>query len=122
YGVLTFERLADNHFDASTVELCEAVAGLAGPVLKLSFRDDLPLVSRGVEGLRSKITDVIGPERVAPKLAGLALVAAIVLLALAKVEYRVAAKTVIEAQMQRSAVAPSNGFIAQSCVRAGDLV
>src|ERR1043166_3571386 len=41
YGVLTFERLADNHFDAKTVELCEAIAGLAGPVLKLSFRDDL---------------------------------------------------------------------------------
>src|SRR3990172_1949324 len=46
FGVLTFERLADNPFSSSTVELCEAIAALAGPILDFKFLEDLSLAKR----------------------------------------------------------------------------
>lgn len=122
YGVLTFERLADNPFDASTVELCEAIAALAGPVLELKLREDRALATRAVEVARIQFMNLIGLNHVAPKLAGVGLAAAIIFFAFATVEYRVPARTLIEAQTQRAAVAPFNGYIAEGRVRAGDLV
>jgi Barrel-sandwich domain of CusB or HlyD membrane-fusion/GAF domain len=122
YGVLTFERLADNPFDASTVELFEALAALAGPILELKLRDDRALATRATGVMQKQFMSLIGPNHVAPKLVGIGLVAAIIFFAFAKVEYKVPAKTVIEAHTQRAAVAPFNGYIAESRARAGDLV
>lgn len=122
YGVLTFERLADNPFDSSTVELCEAIAALAGPILELKLREDRALATRAMKAARTQFMNLIGPNHVAPKLAGVGLAAAIIFFAFATVEYRVPARTVIEAHTQRAAVAPFNGYIAEGRVRAGDLV
>ena len=55
-------------------------------------------------------------------MAGIALTLAIVLSSTVTAQYRVPAKTLIEAQTQRVAVAPFNGYIASARVRAGDLV
>lgn len=122
YGVLTFERLADNPFSSSTVDLCETVASLAGPILELKFREDLPLAKRAKEALRKQIAILIGPGHMAPKMASIAVTLAIVLSSVVTAQYRVPAKTLIEAQTQRVAVAPFNGYIASARVRAGDLV
>ncbi len=122
YGVLTFERLADNPFDGATVELCEAIATLAGPVLELKMRDERPLASRVTQTLGAQLALLIGPGHLAIKLAGGALAALVIFFAVAKGQYRVPAKTFIEAQSQRVAVAPFNGYIAGARVRAGDRV
>jgi RND family efflux transporter MFP subunit len=122
FGVLTFERLADSPFDPATIELCEAVSALAGPVLDLKRREDRPFTTKAVEALRAQFTKLIDSSRLAPKFAGVGLAAMIAFFAFAKTEYRVAARTVIEAQIQRAAVAPFNGYIAEGRVRAGDLV
>lgn len=122
YGVLTFERLADNPFDNSTVELCETIAALAGPVLESKLREDRSVANRAAEALRTRLATLIGPSHFAPKLASVGLAAAIAIFAVAKAQYRVSAKTLIEAQTQRVAVAPFNGYIAEARVRAGDLV
>src|SRR5919109_1549410 len=122
YGVLTFERLADNPFDTSTIELFEAIAALAGPILELKLRDDRALATRAMARARTQFMNLIGPNHVAPKVAGVGLAAATFLFAFATVEYQVPAKTVIEAHTQRAAVAPFNGYIAESRARAGDLV
>ena len=55
FGVLTFERLADNPFETSTVEMCEAIASMVGPVLNLKLREDRPLASRATEALRKQL-------------------------------------------------------------------
>jgi multidrug resistance efflux pump len=121
-GVLTFERPADNPFDRSTVELCEAIAALAGPVLEVKRREDRWLVTKAAEVLRTQLAHLIGPGYVALKLTGVGLAAMITFFAVAKADYRVGAKTFIEAQTQRVAVAPFDGYIADARVRAGDLV
>ncbi len=122
FGVLTFERPADNPFDTPTVELCEAIAALAGPVLEVKQRDDRWLVIKATEALQIQLTRLIGPHDIALKLVGIGLVAIIVFFAVGKADYRVTATTRIEAQMQRVAVAPFDGYIADAPVRAGDLV
>ena len=122
FGVLTFERLADNPFDAATIELCEAISAVSGPILHLKCREERPLATKAAEALHTEFTALIGPDHLVPKLVAVGLLATITLFAVAKAEYRVAARTVIEAQTQRAAVAPFNGYIGESRVRAGDLV
>jgi RND family efflux transporter MFP subunit len=122
YGVLTFERLADNPFHSSTIELCEAIAALAGPILELKFNENKSLKKRTMEAFRKRMALLIGPSHLAPKITAMGLMLVIVFSSLVTVEYRVPAKTVIEAQTQRAAVAPFNGYIAAARVRAGDLV
>jgi RND family efflux transporter MFP subunit len=58
----------------------------------------------------------------AAKLAVAAALIVIVLLATVHGDYRVAAPTVLEAQVMRAAVAPFTGYIAEASVRAGDRV
>jgi len=122
YGVLTFERLADYPFDPAAVEFCEAIAALAGPILELKMRDERPLARRTLETLRKRVEALIGPGHVAVKLAGALAAALVIFFSIAQGSYRVSAKTFIEAQSQRVAVAPFNGYIAAARVRPGDLV
>jgi len=121
-GVLTLERPADRPFDVPTLEICEAVAGLAGPILELQRRDDRWLVTKAGEACRTQLGHVIGPRHLALKLAALGLAGATAFLALAEGDYRVSATTVLEPVVRRAAVAPFNGYIAEAPVRAGDLV
>jgi hypothetical protein len=122
YGVLTFERLADNPFDDATAQLCETIAALVGPILELKKRDECSLASRGAETLRAYLAILTGPDHVAVKLGGFMAAALLIFLAFADGQYRVSAKTLIEAQSQRVAVAPFNGYIATARVRPGDTV
>ena len=39
-GAITLERVANRPFDPATIELCEAVAALAGPMLEVHRRED----------------------------------------------------------------------------------
>ncbi|HEY7490598.1 MAG TPA: HlyD family efflux transporter periplasmic adaptor subunit [Candidatus Tectomicrobia bacterium] len=122
FGVLTFERPADTTFDMLTVELCEAIAALAGPVLAARHREAQWLAVKAVNVLRTQLSRLIGPRHIALKLASVGLVVALIFFALAKADYRVVATTFIEAQTQRVAVAPFDGYITAARVRAGDLV
>ena len=122
YGVLTFERLADNPFSSSTVEMCEVIASLAGPILELKFSEDKSLKKRTTDALRERIAILIGPAYIAPKMAIIGLLLTLALSSIVTAQYRVAAKTLIEAQTQRAAVAPFNGYIAAAGARAGDVV
>jgi multidrug resistance efflux pump len=121
-GALTFERPTDQPFDARTVELCEAVAAVAGPILEVKRRDDRWLLVKAVESAGRELGRLIGPRYVGRKLALVALAAIVAFFAYFEADYRVTARTTIEAAVQRAAVAPFDGFIAQANVRAGDVV
>ena len=121
-GALTLERSSGAPFEPATLELCEAVAAVAGPVLELQRRDDRWLVVKAADHARRRLGDVIGPAHVALKLAVVGVVAVVAVLAFATGEYRVSARTVMEAGVRRAAVAPFNGYIRQAPARAGDLV
>jgi RND family efflux transporter MFP subunit len=122
YGVLTFERLADHPFDAATVEFCQAVAALAGPIFELKKRDERSFANVATARLRARLNTVFGPGHVAIKLGCIVAAGLAIFLTFANGNYRVPAKMLIEAQSQRVAVAPFNGYIATARVRPGDVV
>jgi RND family efflux transporter MFP subunit len=121
-GVLTLERPADHPFDAQTIELCEGVLALAGPMLEVQRRDDRWLIVKAAEACWTLLSQLVGPHHVALKLAAFGLVSVIAFFAIATGDYRVSATTMIEPQVRRAAVAPFNGYIADAYVRAGDQV
>ena len=121
-GALTLERPSIRPFDAAAVELVEAVAGLTGPMLEALRREDRWLVTKAFDASRRQLAHLIGPRHIGSKLGAAAAVAVIALLLLATGEYRVAARAVMEAQVQRVAVAPFNGYVRDAPLRAGDLV
>jgi multidrug resistance efflux pump len=122
YAVLTLERPPGASFDTATVEVCETIGAVAGPLLELRRRDDRWLVAKAAESCRRTLAHLIGPGHLAMKLGTAAAVAASVFLALATADYRVSANTVLEAAVRRAAVAPFNGYVVEAPTRAGDLV
>lgn len=121
-GALTLERPADRPFDPATVEFCEALAAVAGPVLEVQRRDDRWVAVKAADAGRRQLAHLIGPRHMALKLAVVGLAAIVAVLALAKGDYRVSAKSVMEARTRIAAVAPFNGYIREAPVRAGDVV
>jgi RND family efflux transporter MFP subunit len=121
-GALTLERSAERPFDRETVELCEAIAGLAGPMLDVHRREDQWFLVRFAWWLRDLFGKLFGPRHGGFKLAAILIAAVVGFLVLAKGDYRVSAHTVLEPLVQQAAVAPFNGYIREASVRAGDVV
>jgi multidrug efflux pump subunit AcrA (membrane-fusion protein) len=121
-GALTLERAAGRPFDAATIELCEAIAGLAGPMLDVHRREDRWFGARLGLWWREKLAQLFGPRHGGLKLAAIVLAALVAFLTLAKGDVRVSAATVLEPQLQLAATAPFNGYIREAPARAGDLV
>jgi RND family efflux transporter MFP subunit len=119
-GVLTLERAEP--FDAHAVELARTLGLLLGPILELKRENERALWRRLLDRSLEAGRALWGPGHAGTKLvAGVAAVL-LVLLAVVDVPYRVASKTAIEGAVQRSLVAPFDGFVAESLVRAGETV
>ena len=121
-GALTLERSGASPFDADTVEMCDSVAALVGPILEEKRKNDRLVIGKIGEALATQVRRLVGPRHTVRKM----IVGGLLLLALfftfATGQYRVTAKTVLEGQIQRAIAAPYRGFIAAAEVRAGDLV
>jgi len=121
-GVLTLERASGAPFDASAVELCTTAGMLLGPILKLKLEGERSAWQRLREALGTAARALFGPRHPGVKLLAGTAVLLLAFLSIASGEYRVSARTVIEGEVQRAAVAPFEGYIAASPVRAGDRV
>jgi multidrug resistance efflux pump len=121
-GVLTLERTSGERFDDDTIEFCKTAGGLLGPVLNLKRSNERGALQRLREAALEKLQIIVGPAHTGAKLVAVVLLATIAFFSLASGTYRVPAKTVVEGAIQRAAVAPFDGHIAQSFVRAGDTV
>ena len=122
FGALTFERPADQPFDAVALDVCEALGGLAGPILERSRRDDRWIGAKLLDAGRHGVERLTGPGHVGFKLGAVAAVVVALVLAFARGEFRVAANASLEPVARQAAVAPFNGYIAQAPARAGDVV
>lgn len=122
FGVITLERSRGEPFDAAAVEACKTAGMLLGPILALKQEAERGVLPRLRDSGAWWATAVFGPRHPGIKLLALIVVAVIAFCSVATATYRVAAKTVIEGAVQRAAVAPFDGFVAQSMVRAGDVV
>lgn len=121
-GVLVFERRAGPVFDAPTIEVCTTLGLLVGPILDLKRDNERGVMRRAWDASKAGVHALFGPEHGGAKLITTAVLAVVIFLSFATGEYRVAAKTVVEGAIQRAAAAPFDGFIAESFVRAGDIV
>ncbi|HEY7986847.1 MAG TPA: efflux RND transporter periplasmic adaptor subunit [Methylophilaceae bacterium] len=121
YGALTFERSADNKIEQEELDDCEHIASLIGPVLLLKWSEEHPWhlrIRRGWAGRQKKAFQNNPAFRI-----GLYVGAAIILaLLFVPVQYNVSAPAHLEGSIQRSMVAPENGFLQQAYVRPGDKV
>ena len=121
-GALLLERAADKPFSAETVEQCEQIGLLLGPVLEIQRRDERPLPSKILDFVQSGCAKLFGP-RYLPLKVGVALSAVLLIwLSIAAATFSISSNSVLEAEICRSVVAPQQGYIAAAHVRAGDLV
>jgi multidrug resistance efflux pump len=121
-GVLTFERKGEAPFDQETLLQAEAVGTLLGPVLAIQAAGDRLVAGRVADAVRDGIATVLGKEKPSLKLAVIAAAALVAYLSFATGDYRVTSRAVLEGEVQRTAVAPFDGFVAASAVRPGDHV
>ena len=121
-GALTLERTTGDPFDNETIELSKTIGGLLGPILRLKQESEHGVLQRLRGVFHDKAQMLFGPRHPGVKLVACVIVAIIVFLSVATGTYRVSAKTVVEGAVQRAAVAPFDGHIAQSFARAGDVV
>ena len=121
-GALTLEYGAEETFDSATVELCESLGALLGPVLELKREQDrsLPRVLWDA-GLRA-LGGLFGPRHLVTKLGALTVAIAMAIALTTTVEYRVHAPATLEPTRMRVVAAPQSGFIETADVRAGDEV
>lgn len=122
FGVLTLERSSGQVFDQDEIEFCKTAGNLLGPILALKRDNERGAVKRLRETCYEKAQILFGPRHPGAKLLAVVALAVLGFFLVATGTYRVAAKTVVEGAVQRAAVAPFDGHIAQSFVRAGDTV
>jgi hypothetical protein len=121
-GALTFERPAAMPFGRQEIEFCRNIAAMLGPALELKRRDDRWLPAKISDSVSAQLKKLFGPRHTAMKLVCFGIISLLGLMLLAEGEYRISADASLEGRVQRSIVAPIDGFIASSDIRAGDLV
>ena len=121
-GAFTFERAGGEKFDRETLELCQHVAAMTGPILEGKRREDRWIPVKLWESVRTQIARLLGPEYVIRKLVLLTLLALGVFVAVATGEYRITADANLEGAVQRVVVAALDGYINEVRVRPGDIV
>jgi RND family efflux transporter MFP subunit len=122
FGAVTFERPLPPGFDESTVELCDCVAGVVGPILDEKRQNDRLAIVKLALSLWTQLKRLFGPRYFGRKLATALAALVVSFFALATADFTVIAPASVEGSVQRSFVAPFEGYIAAQYVRAGDLV
>jgi RND family efflux transporter MFP subunit len=121
-GALTLERAAGFTFDTPSLQLCEAVAAVAGPVVELKQAAERNLLRHGAEAAAALWRRFTGPGHPGLKLAAALTAAAALFLAFATGGYRISATATVEGAVQRAITAPINGYVREAYRRAGDTV
>ena len=121
-GAITLERPADKPFDPASIQLCEHIGVLLGPVLKLKRDEDRWILRKALDSLIAFLVRLFGPRHVALKLSALAAIAVAAFLVFAKGDYRVTADGSLEGTIQRALAAPVAGYLSDAQSRAGDIV
>jgi len=121
-AVITLERDGSGAFDEQTAMQAESVSELVAPLFALQRELHRPVSGRAVAGVATLSARVFGRGHATMKVFAAAAVALVLILTLARGDYRIAGHANIEGVVQRALVAPFDGFIATAPLRAGDVV
>lgn len=121
-GALTFERRTGADFSAHDVDICDAVASVAGPIIEDRRLSNRWLPTKILASLVRGLKKLLGPSHFGAKLATLTLAGIVAFFWFATTDYAVTSPARLEGTVQRSIVAPFNGYLAAQNARAGDVV
>ncbi|WP_426442495.1 HlyD family efflux transporter periplasmic adaptor subunit [Bradyrhizobium genosp. P] len=121
-GVLTAERTKGSPFDQEATEILEAASTLLAPIIALKMQNERGILHRTRDAFFRQFERLFGPGHAGLKLIALTATAVVLFFSLFTTTYRVSSRAVVEGLVQRAAVAPFDGHIADSEARAGDVV
>ena len=121
-GVVTLERSEKDKFTKQETDFCEGVALLTGPILETARLHEQWIGRKLRDSLLQQLRKLTGPDFVFRKLVASFLLLMALFFTFATGDYRVTADASLEGSIQRSLVAPFNGYISEANVRAGDIV
>jgi RND family efflux transporter MFP subunit len=121
-GAITFIKPAGEEFDEATVDLCDAVAAVVGPVLEEKRRNDRNILFKLWESLGRQLRRLFGPRYFGRKLATVIFAALAAYFSFAMTDYAVTSPAIVRGTIQRTVVAPFSGYVASENVRAGEKV
>ena len=121
-GGLTLERPADKPFSEETLEACETISALIGPILDTKRLEERWLIRKVIDSGADQLKKILGPGHLVRKLVLIGLTAVVAFFYVFTVDYRVSAPTIIEGEVQRAVAAPFDGYIKEAPVRPGDVV
>ena len=121
-GALMLERFGDKPFNAGTAKACEQIGLLLGPVLEIRRQDERFLPIKILETLQKWFGKLFGPRHLSLKVSAAMSAVLLIWLSLGSATFRISSDSVLEAKICRSIVAPQDGYIAKTLVRAGDIV
>jgi multidrug efflux pump subunit AcrA (membrane-fusion protein) len=121
-GAITMEIKTGQSFDKRSMQECESLARIVGPVLELKQRNERPIWSSGSERLLGTIGGVVGLGHLKLKLALLFFIVLLTAMSMIDGPYRITTEASVEGAIRQLLVAPQDGYIKQASVRAGDIV
>lgn len=121
-GVLTLERDTGDGFSDAEQAWLDTLTSLLPSVIDQKRTAERGYIARIRDDTRKLLDRLFGPRYLIWKFSASLLLISLMVLVLVDIDYRVSAKTVVEGEVQRSAVAPFESFVAASYVRAGDTV
>lgn len=121
-GAITFQRREDAPFTPDEVAFLDFTTSLVGPVLWDKKQNDKWLILKVFDTIGRQFARLFGPGYALRKICILALIALVVLFSTWTQPYRIASDARVEGAVQRSLVAPFDGFLREAAVRAGDRV
>ena len=121
-GALSLERCQGPAFDSQTIDVCEAIAALIGPIFEMKRLQDRSLPAKAGDAVSGALARLFGRDHLWGKLATAGVLALAVWLGLATTTFRVSSTATLEGTEQRALVAPIEGYIKQANARAGELV
>lgn len=129
-GVLLVESAGQGTIDPATVELLQSALDLVAPVLSVRRSDDRWVATRAWAWAKKTAAWAVGPTHTVWKVAGLAALAVVLVMAFGKATYRVGAPMELVPRERRTLSMPFEGTIARvgegvepgRAVRAGEVL
>lgn len=121
-GALVFQWADGKPLDQESVDVCDAVAAVAGPILEEKRRNDRHVLFKLWDAFVAQLKRLFGPHYLGRKLALGVMALLVAFFAVVEDTHRISAPAKIEGSVQRVSVAPFDGYVATQAVRAGDTV
>ena len=121
-GALMFQWANGHLLEQRSVDLCDAVAAVTGPILEEKRRNSRLVIFKVWDALTEQAKRLFGPHFLGRKLTLSTMTLLVLLFAFLEGSYRLSAPAKIEGRVQRVTIAPFDGYVASQSVRAGDKV